>query len=101
MKLVLDTNVLIAALIACGVCADLLEHCVLSHRMVASDFILSELRGRLVGKLKYTDQDADDAIALFAHAMISPASPSCRSLSAVGGCLPLPHGTLVERGHDD
>ena len=29
MKLVLDTNVLIAALITRGICADLLEHCVL------------------------------------------------------------------------
>ena len=31
MKLVFDTNVLIAALIARGLCADLLEHCVLTH----------------------------------------------------------------------
>jgi len=65
MKVVLDTNVLIAALIARGVCADLLEHCVMSHTIVVSDFILNELRRHLVGKFKYTDQDADDAIALF------------------------------------
>jgi len=35
VKLVLDTNVLIAALIAAliarGICAELLEHCVLTH----------------------------------------------------------------------
>jgi putative PIN family toxin of toxin-antitoxin system len=64
MKLVLDTNVLIAALIARGVCADLLEHCVLSHTIVASDFILKELRAHLLGKFKYTDQEADEAIGL-------------------------------------
>lgn len=40
MKLVLDTNVLIAALIARGICADLLEHCVLSHTIVVSEFRL-------------------------------------------------------------
>ena len=83
MKLVLDTNVLIAALIARGVCADLLEHCVLSHTIVASDFILDELRGHLVGKFKYTDQDASDAITLFKSQMemVTPQSidqPVCR-----------------------
>ncbi len=44
MKVVLDTNVLIAALISRGACADLLEHCVLRHTIVSSDVILSELR---------------------------------------------------------
>ena len=66
MKLVLDTNVLIAALITRGVCADLLEHCVLSHTIVASDFILDELRGHMVRKFKYTDQEASEAVALLA-----------------------------------
>ena len=69
MKLVLDTNVLIAALIARGVCADLFEHCVLSHTRVASKFIIDELRGHLVGKFKYTDQDANEAIALLESQM--------------------------------
>ena len=83
MKLVLDTNVLIAALIARGVCADLLGHCVLSHTIVASDFILDELRTHLVGKFKYTDQDADEAITLFKSQMeiVTPKSldqPVCR-----------------------
>ena len=83
MKLVLDTNVLIAALIARGVCADLLAHCVLSHTIVASDFILNELRGHLVGKFGYTDQNADEAIALFESQVeiVAPKSlvqPVCR-----------------------
>ena len=83
MRLVLDTNVLIAALIARGVCADLLEHCVLSHTIVASDFIFNELRGHLIGKFKYTDQDATEAIALLESHMeiVTPKSldpPVCR-----------------------
>ena len=83
MRLVLDTNVLIAALIARGACADLLEHCVLSHTIVASDFIFNELRDHLVDKFKYTDQEADDAIALFESQMeiVMPKSidqPVCR-----------------------
>lgn len=83
MKVVLDTNVLIAALIARGVCADLLEHCTLSHTIVTSDFILNELRGHLVGKFKYTTQEAAEAKALFESQMemVTPKSldqPVCR-----------------------
>ena len=83
MRLALDTNVLISALIARGICTDLLEHCVLSHTIVASDFIFNELRDHLVDKFKYTDQEADDAIALFESQMeiVMPKSidqPVCR-----------------------
>jgi len=53
MKLALDTNVLIAALIARGVCSDLLEHCVQQHEIVTSDFILGELRENLIHKFRY------------------------------------------------
>ena len=66
MKLVLDTNVLIAAFITRGVCADLLKHCFLSHTILASDFILDELQGHLVRKFKYTDQEAIEAVSLLA-----------------------------------
>jgi putative PIN family toxin of toxin-antitoxin system len=83
MKLVLDTNVLIAAFITRGVCADLLEHCVLSHTIVASDFILDELQGHLVRKFKYTDQEAGEVVALLASQVeiVTPKSldqPVCR-----------------------
>ena len=64
MKLVLDTNVLIAALITRGLCADLLEHCVLSHTIVTSNFIFEKLRGHLVQKFEYRYQEASEAIAL-------------------------------------
>ncbi len=63
MKLVLDTNVLIAALLTRGVCANLLEHCVLSHTIVTSNFIFEELRGHLVQKFRYTHHEAGDVIA--------------------------------------
>ena len=69
MRLVLDTNVLIAAFIARGVCAELLEHCVLSHTLVVSDFILTELRGHLVGKFRCADEEADEAVALLTSQM--------------------------------
>ena len=83
MKLVLDTNVLIAALISRGVCADLLEHCVLHHEMVSSDFITNELRRHLVGKFKYDAVAADEAVALLLSQMeiVTPKAlpqPVCR-----------------------
>jgi len=64
MRTVLDTNVLIAALIARSVCTDLLQHCVLNHAIVASDFILNELQEKLVQKFKYTDEEANEAVTL-------------------------------------
>ncbi len=56
MKIVLDTNVLIAALIARGVCHELLEHCVLRHTLVTSDFILEETQEKLIEKFGYTSE---------------------------------------------
>jgi putative PIN family toxin of toxin-antitoxin system len=85
MRLVLDTNVLIAALIARGVCADLLEHCILSHTLVTSEFILNELREQLIDKFKYTQQETDDAIALLTSQMevvvpMALEQPVCRDV---------------------
>jgi putative PIN family toxin of toxin-antitoxin system len=83
MRVVLDTNVLIAALIARGVCADLFEHCVLHHDIVSSDHILGELQRHLVGKFKYTAQEAIDAVDLLRarFTLVAPAAlpqPVCR-----------------------
>ncbi|HFQ93888.1 MAG TPA: putative toxin-antitoxin system toxin component, PIN family [Anaerolineae bacterium] len=68
MKVVLDTNVLIAAFITQGVCHDLLEHCVYRHQIILSDFILDELRQKLTGKFKYSIQDARDVAQLLLSA---------------------------------
>lgn len=62
MRILLDTNVLIAALIARGACHVLLEYCIEKHSLISSEFILSELREKLTGKFKYSEQDADDAV---------------------------------------
>ena len=69
MKIVLDTNVLIAAFIARGVCNDLLEHCVRQHTLVTSEFILDELREHLARKFKYDAQDAEEAVELLRSRM--------------------------------
>lgn len=83
MRIVLDTNVLIAALIARGTCHELLEHCVIRHDLITSEFILDELRQKLAEKFKYLDAMADEAIAVLRSRMkvITPSPltiPVCR-----------------------
>ena len=69
MKIVLDTNVLIAALISRGVCHELLEHCVLRHTLVTSDFILGETQEKLIEKFGYTAELAAEAVSVLRSRM--------------------------------
>ena len=69
MKIVLDTNVLIAALIARGVCHELLEHCVLRHKLFTSDFILNETQEKLREKFGYSVELASEAMNLLRSRM--------------------------------
>lgn len=50
MRLVLDTNVLIAAFVSRGHCHELLEHLVRAHELITSEFILDEVADVLAGK---------------------------------------------------
>jgi len=85
VKVVLDTNVLIAALIARGTCHELLEYCVHEHELVTSDFILGEIRQALMKKFHFSRQEATEAVALLKTGMIivTPEPlpvPVCRDL---------------------
>lgn len=64
MRLVLDTNVLIAAFITHGVCNELLEHCAVNHEVVLSTFILVEVEEKLAGKFGYSTREAKDVVRL-------------------------------------
>jgi putative PIN family toxin of toxin-antitoxin system len=83
VRLVLDTNVLIAALIARGTAHRLYEYCVRQHTIVGSQFILDELHEKLVKKFKYSAAIAAEAIRLLQSRMeiIAPVplnAPVCR-----------------------
>jgi uncharacterized protein len=83
MRVVLDTNVLISAFIAPGICAELLEHCSRQHRVVVSDYILAEFRNRLVDKFRYSPEEAAEAANLVQSIaqLVAPsdlAAPVCR-----------------------
>lgn len=53
MRVLLDTNVLIAAFVSHGSCAELLEHCIESHSICVPKVVLEEFREKLSGKLKF------------------------------------------------
>ncbi len=83
MKLVLDTNVLIAAFIAHGVCNELLEYCAVNHEIVLSTFILDELRDKLVRKFEFSSREAEDVIRILKSraVVVTPQEleePTCR-----------------------
>lgn len=64
MKIVLDTNVWIAALISRGLCFELLEHCFLHHTLVTSQFILDELSEKLIEKFGQRPEAVAETISL-------------------------------------
>jgi uncharacterized protein len=64
MRLLLDTNVLIAAFIARGTCSELLEHCVRLHTLITSQALLDEFGEKMAGKLGYTQQEVREALNL-------------------------------------
>ena len=82
MRLLLDTNVLVAALIAHGACSEILEHSVRQHEVVSSQ-ALEELRQVLQRKFRQRPIDVRAALLLFGETftIVTPTpleSPVCR-----------------------
>lgn len=64
MRIVLDTNVLIAAYATRGRCYDLLEHCARKHTLVSSEILLRELEEKLTRKLKFSTAVSEELLGL-------------------------------------
>jgi len=64
MRIVLDTNVLIAAFIAHGSCSELVEHCAVQHDMILSEPLLNEFRDVLTRKFGFGRAEANAAACL-------------------------------------
>ena len=58
MKIVLDSNVFIAAFATHGICHLLVEVCLLDHRVHLSDFILGEVEEKLEQKNQAPEEDS-------------------------------------------
>jgi uncharacterized protein len=83
VRLVLDTNVLVAALVARGTCHELLEHCVRQHTVISSQPLLDELHDVLERKFRQRPVDVRSALRLCAEmfTLVMPAAldpPTCR-----------------------
>jgi len=83
VRVLLDTNVLIAAFLSRGKCSDLLEHCALHHDLVSSRPMLEEFHRCLLDKLKIPPAVALEATRMVASRMeavrpIRLSEPVCR-----------------------
>lgn len=79
MRIVLDTNVLIAAFISHGQSAELLEYLIRRHTIVLSQFILDEFRDKLTSKFKFSAASVNSAIELIIGRSEIVESPSLDS----------------------
>jgi len=83
VNLLLDTNVLVAALMARGSCSEVLEHCVRHYAIVSSQSLLDELRDVLTRKFRQRVVDVRTVVRLFedTFTLVAPEpfkSPVCR-----------------------
>ena len=63
MRIVLDTNVLVAAYATEGACMRLFRHCVRHHRVVISQRLVGELEQKMLKKLRIAPADVAAAVA--------------------------------------
>lgn len=62
MRVVLDTNVIIAAFAARGLCAEVFEICLSDHTVVLSEHILSETHEKLIKKVRLPQNTVQNVI---------------------------------------
>lgn len=62
MKVLLDTNVLVAAFVSHGSCHELLEHCFHHHEIVLSHGMLEEFRDVLSRKFRFTRAEVRESV---------------------------------------
>lgn len=55
MRVFFDTNVLVAAFIAHGVCGELFEYCLTEHAIYISNKVVDELHNVLIQKFKFPE----------------------------------------------
>jgi len=72
VKIVLDSNVLISAFVARGLCADLFRDLVASHELLISDYILSEVHEKLLHKFRMSAPVADGIRDLLKQYVVQP-----------------------------
>ncbi len=64
MRVLLDTNVLIAAFIARGTCSELFEYCAVNHTLISAEPLLNEFKTTLRAKLGFSVREIREAVAI-------------------------------------
>ncbi|HUO58197.1 MAG TPA: putative toxin-antitoxin system toxin component, PIN family [bacterium] len=64
MRLVLDTNVLIAAYISRGLCSEVLEACLKRHEIILSSHLETELREKLTRKFRQPKEEVEEYLGV-------------------------------------
>ena len=78
MRIFLDTNVLVAAFAARGLCADVLRTVLAEHELITGEVVLGELRDVLEQRIKLPPGVVADIVALLRAQEVvpRPAAPS-------------------------
>jgi len=61
MRILLDTNILIASIISHGSCFELLEHCIRNHILITSNYIIDEFEKVLQNKFGFVKEETSEA----------------------------------------
>ena len=72
MKIFADTNVLVSAFTARGLCADLLEVILADHTLMTEEFVLQELQWVLITKLKVPKKKVSDVLQFLRNHHVEP-----------------------------
>ncbi len=100
MRVVLDSNVLVAGFAFGGICRAIVDVCIDSHELIISEHILSEVHKTLVDKLGHSVVMADERINLLKQVAIV-VSPSAISFDACRDPNDLPVlGTMLAGNAD-
>ncbi len=62
MKIFLDTNVIVSSFITHGFTAELMEYCLINHKIYTSDFIIEEVEKNLKNSFGYNDAEVNEVI---------------------------------------
>ena len=82
MRVFLDTNIVVSALAARGLCTDLFQALIAAHTVVVSETVLDELQGVLSTKFRFPQGLVDDALAYLHDAC--EVAPGVRGLPFAG-----------------
>jgi len=83
MRVFFDTNVLIAAFISHGVCAELFEHCLTRHTILTTEWVLSEYYKSLKEKFSFNKHLTKESLSFLKTNLTvvkaqTPDKPVCR-----------------------